>query len=119
MLIKTELDNQVNKGRLLSATMAIRLMNNNDDALIIDIRSASEYKNGHIKGAINTPLSGFSASLGGHTKFKNKPVLVYCNSGRTATSALKMLKKAGFENINNLEGGIAAWREANMPLSKK
>ena len=39
MLIKAELDHQVNKGRLLSATMAIRLMNNNDDALIIDIRT--------------------------------------------------------------------------------
>jgi len=119
MLIKAELDHQVNKGRLLSATMAIRLMNNNDDALIIDIRSVSEYKNGHIKGAKNTPLNEFAASLDGYAKFKDKPVLIYCNSGTTATRALKLLKKAGFENINNLEGGIAAWKEANMPLSKK
>jgi len=119
MLIKVELDNQVNKGRLLSATMAIRLMNNHDDALIIDIRSVSEYKKGHIKGAQNMPLSGFSASLGDYGKFKDKSVLVYCNSGRTAISALKMLKKAGFEDFYNLEGGIAAWIEANMPLSKK
>ncbi len=119
MLIKTELDNQVNKGRLLSATMATRLMNNNEDALIIDVRSVSEYKNGHIKGAKNTPLSEFSASLDGYVKFKDKPILVYCNSGRTAISALRQLKKAGFENINNLEGGIIAWREANLPVSKK
>jgi len=119
MLIKAELDHQANKGKLLSATMAIRLMNNNDDALIIDTRSVSEYKNGHIKGAKNTPLNEFAKNLDGYAKFKDKPVLVYCNSGNTATRALKMLKKAGFENINNLEGGIAAWKEANMPLSKK
>ena len=119
MLIKAELDNQVNKGLLISASMATRLMNNNDDALIIDIRPVTEFNNGHIKGAKNIPLKEFTSGINDYSKFKDKPVLIYCNSGNTATRAIKSLKNAGFEKINNLEGGISAWKEANMPLSKK
>ncbi len=119
MLIKAELDHQVNKGRLISASMATRLMNNNDSALVIDVRTAAEYKSGHIKGAKNIPLNAFASGIGDYSKFKEEPVLIYCNTGNTATRAMKLLKKEGFAKISNLEGGIAAWKEASMPLSKK
>lgn len=119
LLIKAELDHQSNKGLLLPPAKAIRLMNNNDDALILDIRAATEYKKGYIKGAKNTPLAELTAKIDSYNSYKDKPVLVYCNSGSSATGALKLLKKAGFEKINNLEGGISAWKEANLPLVKK
>ena len=119
MLIKAELNHHANKGIQLSPSMAIRLMNNHEDALIIDVRTAAEYKGGHIKGAKNTPLKEFASAVESYASYKDKPVLVYCNSGNTVVSAINQLKKAGFEKINNLEGGIAAWKEANMPLSKK
>jgi len=119
LLIKAELDHQASKGLFLSPAMAIRLMNNHDDALVIDIRTAAEYKSGHIKGAKNAPLAEFASSIESFSSHKSKPVLIYCNSGNTATRAIKLLKKAGFENINNLAGGVAAWKEANMPLTKK
>ena len=119
MLIKAELDHQANKGALLTPPMAIRLMNNHDDALIIDLRTVADYRSGHIKGAKNSPLNDFAKDVESYSSFKDKPVLVYCNSGNTATRAIKLLKNAGFENINNLDGGIAAWKEANMPLVKK
>ncbi len=119
MLIKAELDHQANKGSFLSPSMAIRLINNHSETLILDIRTAADYKDGHIKGAKNVPLSDLATSVDGLSDDKNKPVLVYCNSGNTVTRAIKLLKNAGFEKINNLEGGIAAWKEANLPLSKK
>lgn len=119
MLIKAELDHQASKGLLVNASAAIRLMNNSKDALIIDIRSESDYKTGHIKGAKNAPLKDFSSNIKKYSEYKSRPVLVYCNSGNTALRAIKTLKKEGFEKINNLEGGIAAWKEANMPLTKK
>ena len=119
LLIKAELDHQVNKGLLLSPAKAIRLMNNNDDALILDIRAAAEYKSGYIKGAKNTPISELTSKIDSYASYKNKPVLVYCNSGNTVTGAIKLLRNAGFEKINNLEGGILAWKEANLPLIKK
>jgi len=119
MLIKAELDHQSNKGTQVSPSTAIRLMNNQDDALILDIRTAAEYKTGHIKGAKNLPLSDFSGGIDKFSDYKKKSVLIYCNTGSTATRAIKILKTSGFEFINNLEGGVAAWKEASMPLSKK
>ena len=119
MLIKAELDHQANKGLSLSPSNAIRLMNNHGDALLIDIRTTADFNGGHIKGAKNMPLSDFAKSVDGVKDFKDKPVLIYCNSGNTVARAIKLLKKAGFEEISNLEGGIAAWKEANMPLTKK
>lgn len=119
LLIKAELDHQSNKGLLLSPSMAIRLMNNQSETLVIDLRTAADYKNGHIKGAKSAPLNDFAASVESFTSYKNNSVLIYCNSGNTAVRAIKLLKSAGFEKINNLEGGIAAWKEANMPLTKK
>ena len=119
MLIKAELDHQGSKGTLVSPAMAIRLMNAHEDALIMDLRTSADYKGGHIKGAKSTPLGELSATIKNYVDYKNKSVLIYCNSGTTATRAIKLLKKAGFEKISNLEGGIAAWKEANMPLVKK
>jgi rhodanese-related sulfurtransferase len=119
LLIKTELDFQSNKGLLLSPAMAIRLMNNNSETLVLDLRTAADYKKGHITGSKSAPLNDLAGSVNSFSSYKDKPVLVYCNSGNTATKALNILKKAGFEKVNNLEGGIAAWREANMPLVKK
>jgi rhodanese-related sulfurtransferase len=119
MLIKAELDHQANRGLQVSTSAAIRLINNNSDALIIDIRTAAEYLAGHIKGAKNVPLKELVSDVEKFSDYKNKPVLIYCNSGNTVARALKILKNAGYQKINNLEGGIAAWKEANMPLSKK
>ncbi len=119
LLIKAELDHQANKGLYLSPTRATRLMNNESDALVLDIRTTAEFKSGHIKGAKNVPLADFATSIDNLSDDKNKAVLVYCNTGNSATRALKLLKKAGYEKINNLEGGIAAWKEANLPLAKK
>jgi len=119
MLIKAELEHQANKGLSLSSSMATRLMNNHSDILILDLRTAADFQNGHIKGAKNIPLKEFASSIEGLSSHKDKPVLLYCNSGNTVTSAIKLLKKAGFEKINNLDGGIAAWKEASMPLTKK
>ncbi len=119
MLIKAELDNQANRGSFLSPSMAIRLMNNHSDTLILDVRTTADFKKGHIKGAKNVPLSDLATGVESLSEDKNKPVLVYCNSGNTVVRAIKLLKKAGFEQVNNLEGGIAAWKEANMPLAKK
>jgi len=119
MLIKAELDHQTNKGLFVTPAAAIRLMNNEDEALIIDTRSAADFNKGHIKGAKNISTADLNSDLSQYSAYKNKMVLVYCNSGNTATRAIKLLKTAGFQKVNNLDGGIAAWKEANMPLSKK
>jgi rhodanese-related sulfurtransferase len=119
MLIKAELDHQANKGLFVSPSTAVRLMNNHSDTLILDVRTSSEFANGHIKGAKNVPLKEFSGNMDKLSGDKDKPVLLYCNSGSSVVTAINLLKKAGFAKINNLQGGLVAWKEANMPVAKK
>jgi len=92
---------------------------NNERLVILDVREYDAYKKGHIKGAKSVPLADMASNLDKYTSYKNKAVLIYCDSGNSATRAIKLLKAAGFAKVNNLDGGIAAWKEANMPLSKK
>ncbi len=119
MLIKTEYEHQTSRAAQLSSSQATRLLNNNPDALVLDIRANKEFSNGHIKQAVNVPMAELKNELEKLAKYKEKPVLVYCNSGNTSSRAEKILQKNGFANINNLQGGIANWTEAGLPLTKK
>jgi rhodanese-related sulfurtransferase len=67
-------------------------------AIIIDVRTPSEYKGGHIKGSINIPLQNLESNL---SKIKKaNPVITCCASGMRSASAKGMLKSKGFEAYN-------------------
>ena len=120
MLIKSEFDSRVGAPIHLSAMNAIRLINNNDDALVIDVRESTAFKKGHIKGAINLPLSSIKDKIGElATQNKDSAVLAYCNSGATSTRACRLLKQAGFSNVHNIAGGINGWSDAKLPVTIK
>lgn len=75
----------------------------------IDVRTPAEYGGRHIKQFNNIPLHllhNQSASLN-----KEKPVVVICQSGMRSAKAAGQLKKAGFEQVMNVRGGMSAWRE--------
>ncbi len=83
----------------------------NNGALLVDLRTASEFELGHIKGSINIPLGKLSYN---YNKFKNhKYVVVCCFSGNRSNFAKEVLEKKGFKNIIN--GG--AWEEINVILN--
>ncbi|WP_296751523.1 rhodanese-like domain-containing protein [Thiobacillus sp.] len=91
----------------------------NDDALVLDVREDKEYAAGHIPKARHIPLGQLAGRLQELDKFKSKPILVACRSGQRSARACGMLKKAGFETVYNLAGGIVAWQRANLPVTKK
>lgn len=119
LLIKAEFEHQTGKTGLISAVNAIRMMNNNDDALVLDVRTEAEYKKGHIKNAKNIPLAALQGKLSELEKYKNKPVLAYCNVGSTSGKACRLLTRSGFTNVHNIGGGIHGWQDANLPLTSK
>jgi rhodanese-related sulfurtransferase len=88
-----------------------------EDALVVDVRDPGEYGAGHILGAKNVPLSRLDD--GELAKRKERPVIVYCDSGERAGKALSALKKQGFARVVNLSGGIGAWQQAGLPVEKK
>jgi rhodanese-related sulfurtransferase len=91
---------------------------NQQNAQLVDIRSKEEFAQGHIVNAINMPLADISAGKTKLDKLKKKPVVVYCQVGRTSQTASKLLTDAGIEQVFNLQGGINAWTSEKLPLSK-
>ena len=98
---------------------AATMMMNREDATVIDVRDANDWSTGHIQGARHIALAQLDKHLSEIEKLKTTPVIVCCGNGMRSGSAVSTLKKAGFEKVFMLNGGIAAWRESNLPLTKK
>ena len=83
--------------------------------IILDVRSAQEYQQGHIKGAINITYDQLYKQ---HqlTSYKNKKIVIYCHSGRRAAHAYQTLQRQGFTDLIDLKGHMILWRQLNYPL---
>lgn len=101
----------------LNATQATLLINR-EDALVVDVREPDEYVSGHVPDSRNIPLSRLDERIGELEKFKDAPVILICQTGARSGDARRKLEKKGFAKLHNLEGGIAAWRTAGLPLKK-
>jgi rhodanese-related sulfurtransferase len=102
----------------LSPAQATQLINR-EDALVVDVSPAADFAKAHILGSVSVPLADLDPEK--HkvlSKAKERPVVVVCRSGQTAQDAAARLKKAGFTKVGVLEGGIAGWRAADLPLGK-
>jgi rhodanese-related sulfurtransferase len=91
---------------------------NREDALLIDISPTGDFEKGHIAGARSVQLSQFDPESKLLAKVRDLPVVVTCRSGTTASDAARRLVKAGFKKVYWLDGGNAAWLQANLPLVK-
>lgn len=98
--------------------MDATLLINREDALVLDVRAPAEFAGGHIPDAKNVPADKLADRLGELEKFKGRPVIVNCNSGNRSTGACGALKKAGFEKVYNLAGGVGEWARAGLPMKK-
>jgi len=102
----------------LTPAGAIQLINN-EDVVLLDVREPAETSVGKIMKAIQIPVGSVSQRVGELDKHKNKNVIVYCKTGARSGLACRELNKAGFEKVYNLSGGITAWQEAHLPISRK
>ena len=96
---------------------AVQLINR-QDAAIVDVREPAEFKSGHIPNARNIPAGQIGERTKELEKLKNKPIVLTCASGNRSTTAAGTLRKAGFENVVALAGGMGAWTQAGMPTEK-
>jgi rhodanese-related sulfurtransferase len=94
----------------------IRLVNGG--ALLIDIRRKEDFDAGHIAGARQMASDEIAAGAASLERFKDKAVIAYCETGMTAGAAARHLARLGFKSTYNLRGGLAAWRQENLPLVK-
>ena len=103
-------------GAKVSPAEAVMLINR-EKAVLIDVCEPAEYAAGHAAGAKNVPLKGLESSTE-LPKNKALPLVVLCASGARATRAVAILNKLGYGNSRALAGGLAAWREASLPVEK-
>ena len=94
----------------------IRLMN--QGALVLDLRPQEKFAEGHLAGA--RQMSGEALLTAGDSlkRHKEKPVVVYDDSGSLSLSAVRQLAAQGFTRAVTLRGGLAAWRADNLPLTR-
>lgn len=118
MLIWTEVRRLTAGYQIVGPNDVVRLMNQ-DEALLLDVREDKEVRQGKIEGAKHIPLGALSKRIDEIAGSKDKPVIAYCRSGNRSAVACSTLRRAGFENVYNLKGGIMAWSQANLPLKKK
>jgi rhodanese-related sulfurtransferase len=101
----------------VGATEAVMLINRKD-AMVLDVREEKEFTAGHINNARHIPEKELGDRMKELEKFKNKPLIVSCASGRRAAAVADSLRKQGYTDIVALRGGIGAWQQAGMPLEK-
>ena len=83
---------------------------------ILDVRSPEEFASGHIPGAVNIPYDQLSERLAASGLSATDEVVVYCERGRRAEVAESMLREAGYTDVRDLTGHMAAWRAGGLPV---
>lgn len=90
----------------------------NSGALLLDLRKPEEYAAGHIAGARRIDTTEILKAGDTLKKHREKPVVVYCDSGSLGASAARILSSQGFTKAVNLRGGLGTWRAESLPLVK-
>lgn len=100
----------------VSAADAVRLINKG--ALVVDVRNAEAFGQGHIVNARNVALEKIAHDENAIGKQKAKVLIAVCDDGSMSGKAAGLLRKAGYENTFSLKDGLRGWRAENLPLVK-
>ncbi len=101
------------------STQQMTFLVNRESGVVVDTRSDKDFKTGHIIDAIH--LGNEKVSKNDFTsleKLKDKPIIVVCSAGLSASKVASQLAKAGFSRVNILKGGMGAWQTAGLPVTK-
>ncbi len=108
-------ETRVSDTTLLSAAEFSGKIKNTSNVQILDVRTPEEFSNAHIPNAINVNWKGdFATGLA--DVHKNQPVLVYCLSGGRSASAADYLRKNGYTNVYELDGGLLKWKAGKFEV---
>ncbi len=116
-LIANEVSRMTRGYKAISPAELTRLINR-EDALVVDVSPINDFEKGHIVGSKHVVMSQFDPESKLLAKVKEMPVAMVCRAGMQSDQAAKRLVKAGFKHVYALDGGIAAWQQAELPLAK-
>ena len=102
------------KAPSISATELNARLESGDAPVVIDVRSPEEYVTGHVPGSVNIPYDQVAERIG--EVDAPHGVALYCMVGPRARKGESALLAAGYESVLHLEGGLAAWQAAGLPV---
>lgn len=118
MLIVSEIRRRLYGAPQIGPHAATRLMND-AGTVVLDVREDGEWKQGHLANALHIPVRQLGGRIKELDKYRDRTLIAYCRTGQRSNSAAALLRKQGFVNVYNLAGGIVAWQNANLPVTKK
>ena len=104
-------------GKRLSTQDATQLINRKE-AVVVDLRDANAFRDGHIVGSKNVPIKDIDAQISKWLKHKEKDYILVFAMGQKVQIVMNKLRKAGLMNVHQLGGGINSWKSAGLPLVK-
>ena len=93
-------------------------MINRAEPVLLDVRNDDEFGGGHLASAHHIPLEQLAERQAELQAYRDRPIVVYCRSGQRSARAATILKKNGFARLYKLAGGMLAWQNGNLPVSK-
>jgi len=118
LFLANEVYGLLTAGVRLAPLQAVRLINDRE-AIVVDLRTAADYKKSHLLNALNLPVAKLAERAGELGKDKARPVLLYCALGGVANEAAAKLRKLGYSEVYPLRGGINGWLGSNLPVTAK
>lgn len=112
------IQSEIKRGGQTISVHQLTLMVNRENALVLDVRENTEFKEGHIIDALHIPFAKLKERLAELEKYKDKPILIVDKMGQHSGAAGKQLSEAGF-NVSRLNGGMTEWRSSNLPVIKE
>jgi len=97
-----------NDPQLITASVGKTMMDNDHKIILVDVRTQSEFDEGHIEGAILLPLDTIASNAEKLLKNKSATIIVYCRSGNRSATAVDLLYELGYANLYDM-GGIIYW----------
>ena len=104
-------------GAAVTPQAAVNLMNQ-QDAVVVDLRDAKDFKAGHIVDAINIPYASVDQRMGELEAHKDKPLILVCKMGSHSSAVGKKLAGKGFTGVRRMSGGMMEWQGQQLPLVK-
>jgi rhodanese-related sulfurtransferase len=100
----------------IKAPQVFAKCNAKEDFVLVDVREESEWKEGHLPGAIHLGKGIIERDIEKVIPLKTKEIILYCGGGFRSALAAESIQKMGYLNVFSMDGGYRLWRENHLPV---
>ena len=105
-------------GSSIDSKEAYGLIKADSNIAILDVRTAKEFADGHVAGAVNIDVNQTDFAQKIDELDRSKTYIVYCRSGRRSSKAVSIMASKGFKNLYNVSDGFVGWNKNGLPFEK-